>query len=98
MPAPDMKGVQVRSQGFSLWKQKEAREGRITIEKVIEDTGLAKLTVRRFLARDGDVSGSTLGSAAMMANYLDTNLCDLVAVIGADGMEDNAHQEAETGA
>ena len=84
MPGPDMKGVKVASQGFTLWKQKESREGRITIEKVIEETGLAKLTVRRFLAREGDVSGSTMGSAAIMAKYLDTTLCDLVSVIEAD--------------
>lgn len=84
MPGPDMKGVKVSSRGFSLWKQKEALEGRITIEKVIEETGLAKLTVRRFLARDSDVSGSTMGSAAIMAKYLDSNLCDLVSVIEAD--------------
>ncbi len=83
MPGPDMKGVKVTSQGFTLWKQKEAREGRITIEKVIEETGLAKLTVRRFLARAGDVSGSTMGSAALMAMYLDTNLCDLISVEAA---------------
>ena len=84
MPGPDMRGVKVTSQGFTLWKQKEAREGRITIEKVIEETGLAKLTVRRFLARDGDVSGSTMGSAALMAKYLDADLCALVSVVEAE--------------
>lgn len=84
MPAPDMKGIKVRSCGFSLWKQKEAQEGRITIERVIEDTGLAKLTVRRFLAREGDVSGSTLGAAAIMATYLGTTLGELITVAQAE--------------
>lgn len=52
--------------------------------------GLAKLTVRRFLARDGDVSGSTLGSAAIMGKYLGASLIELVTVADEEEAQEAA--------
>jgi hypothetical protein len=74
------RGLRVTSKAFGLWKDKEKREGRrITIDTVCEETRLAKMTVRRFIAAEGsDVSGSPLSSAAVMADYFRVGLEDLL--------------------
>ena len=65
-----------------MWKDKEKREGkRITFEALSEETGLAKMTLRRFLATEGgDVSGSPLASAAVIADYFGVGLGELLTV------------------
>ena len=75
-------GLRVMSNGFGLLKDKEKREGRrITFDTMTEETGLAKMTVRRFTAQDaGDVSGSPLAAAAVMAEYLSVGLGELLTV------------------
>ena len=81
MPATNVQGLTVRSKAFALWKDKEKREGRkITIDALAKETRLAKMTVRRFLATDGDVSGSPLAAAAVLAVYFGTGLDDLLTV------------------
>jgi hypothetical protein len=82
MAAGTTDNLRVVSRGFGLWKDKEKREGRrITFDALSEETGLAKMTLRRFLATDNsDVSGSPLASAAVIANYFDVGLGDLLTV------------------
>ena len=75
------KRLRVRSKAFGLWKDKEKREGRhITIDTICKETGLAKLTVRRFLAPSEDVNGSRLDAAAVLADYFETGLETLLEV------------------
>ena len=76
------RGLRVMSNGFGLLKDKEKREGRrITFDTMTAETGLAKMTARRFTAHDaGDVSGSPLSAAAVMADYLGVSLGDLLTV------------------
>ncbi len=76
------RGLAVTSNGFSLWKDKEKREGRrITIDTLVGETGLAKMTVRRFIAGgEADVSGSPVVAAAVMADYFGVGLGELLAV------------------
>jgi len=75
-------GVRVRSRGHALWKEKEKREGKdITIDAVSKVTGLAKLTVRRFLVpTEQDVNGSSIVSAALLADYFGVGVGDLLEV------------------
>ncbi len=76
------RGLRVMSNGFGLLKDKEKREGRrITFDTMTAETNLAKMTVRRFTAQDaGDVSGSPLAAAAVMADYLGVSLGELLTV------------------
>lgn len=77
----------VVSKVFWLWKAREAKDGRkITLEMLIEEIGLAKMTVRRFTEPDGDVSGSPLSSAAIFAQYFGVSLGEIVTV--AESTED----------
>ena len=82
MAATKERGLRVVSRGFGLLKDKEKREGRrITFDTMTAETGLAKMTVRRFTAADaGDVSGSPVDAAAVMADYLGVGLGDLLDV------------------
>ena len=76
------RGLRVMSNGFGLLKDKEKREGRrITFDTMTTETGLAKMTVRRFTAQDaGDVGGSPLEAAAVMADFLGVGLGELLTV------------------
>lgn len=90
--------LRVISNGFGLWKDKEKREGRrITLDTLSEETGLAKMTVRRFVsAQDGDVSGSPLASAAVFADYFGVDLGELLTVEKADaGSHAGSHRVAQ---
>lgn len=82
MPAlNNARGVRVTSNGFDLLQDKEKREGRrITIENVAKDTGLAKMTVRRFLSKTEDVNGSPVAAAAVMAQYFDVSIGDILQI------------------
>ena len=86
------KGLRVVSTAFGLWKDKEKREGRrITIDTICEETGLAKMTVRRYIAQQGaEVSGSPLLSAAIMADYFGVGLGDLLKVERDEGQPPQA--------
>lgn len=75
------KTPRVVSKVFGLWKAREVTEGRkITLEALIEEIGLAKMTVRRFAEPNGDVSGSPLSSAAVFADYFRVPLSEVVAL------------------
>ena len=82
MPLLNAQGIRVKSHGFSLLRAKESKESRrIPIEAVVKDTGLARMTVRRFLSPEEiDVSGSPLGAAATVAHFLGVSLSDLLSV------------------
>ena len=86
------KGLRVLSTAFGLWKDKEKREGRrITIDTICEETGLAKMTVRRFVAKpDAEVSGSPLLSAAVLAQYFGVGLGDVLKVERDEGQPPQA--------
>jgi hypothetical protein len=74
--------VVIRSRGFSLWKQYEAINGRVKLEKVAEDTGLGLSTVRKFVSEpDADVTGAAILGAWMIARYFGTTLDGLLYVV-----------------
>lgn len=80
----------VVSKVFGLWKAREVAEGRkITLEALIEDIGLAKMTVRRFAEPNGDVSGSPLSSAAVFASYFGVPLSDVVTLGETEPQSEN---------
>lgn len=82
MAIPKETGLRVISRGYDLRmdKQKQDRE-KVSIDRIAEDTGLAKMTVRRFVAEaDADISGSPLLAAAVIAEYFNVPLGDLVTV------------------
>lgn len=75
--------VVIRTRGFSLWKQYEAVNGRLKLEKIAEDTGLGLSTVRKFVAEpDADVTGAAILGAWMIARYFGTTLDGLLYVAG----------------
>jgi hypothetical protein len=81
MPVLKEMGVRVHSNAFTLWKAKEAREKRrIPIDTLIKETGLAKMTVRRFLSTERDVSSAALSSAVILADYFGVPLADLISI------------------
>lgn len=81
MPKVSPTAPRVISLAFNLWKAKEAREERrITQEEIIEQTGLAKMTARRFLEPRGDVSGSPLSTVAAFARYFGVSIGEVVDI------------------
>ena len=76
---PDEQQHKVVSKAFALWKARETDEHkRISMDSIIEDVGLSKTTVRRFLEPNGDVSSSSLSSAAVFAEYFGVQIGDIV--------------------
>ena len=77
-------GLRVKACGFGLLKDKEKREGRrITFDELSDETGLAKMTVRRYVT-DGDVTGSPLVAAVTMAQYFGVGIDDLLVICLVD--------------
>lgn len=89
------KGLRVRSHAFGLWKDKEKREGRdISLDAICRETGLAKLTARRFLVpKEEDVNGSRLDAAAVLAYYFGVGLDALVTIEAGESEEESDHQD-----
>ena len=89
MPLLNAQKVRITSRGFSLLRDKEKREEkRIPIETVVRETGLARMTVRRFLSPDQggvEVGGSPIAAAASIAQFLGVGLGDLLEVEEAEG-------------
>ena len=86
MPAINVKDYRVLSNAFGLWKDKEKKEGRsISIDTIARETGLAKMTVRKFVVGKEDVKGSPLAAAAALADYFGSNLDTLLAVEKIEG-------------
>ncbi len=87
MPAlNNAKGLRVTSRAFNLLQDREKKEGRrISIDAIARDTGLAAMTIRRFVSpsKQQDVNGSSLVAAAMMADYFGVSIGDLIEVENA---------------
>jgi len=86
MAIPKDSGLRVVSKGYDLRSDRDKTTGaRISIDKIAAETGLSKMTVRRFVAdKDADVSGSPLVAAALVAGYFGVGLGDLLQVEAAE--------------
>jgi transcriptional regulator with XRE-family HTH domain len=82
MAVPKQTGLRVTSRGYDLRSDRDKKTGeRVSLDRVAEETGLSKMTVRRFVAdKNADVSGSPLLAAAVIAEYFGVGLGDLLTV------------------
>lgn len=87
MAMPKETGLSVRSRGYDLRSDREKATGkRVALDRIAEETGLSKMTVRRFIAdKHADVSGSPLLAAAVMAQYFGVGLGELLLVETEEG-------------
>lgn len=82
MAVPKNTGMRVISKGYEIRSDRDKETGkRVSIDRIAEDTGLSKMTVRRFVSdKDADVSGSPLLAAAMIAGYFGVEMGALLTV------------------
>ena len=82
MAVPKQSSLRVMSRGYDIRSDHDKQTGkRISIDKIAEETGLSKMTVRRFVSdKDADISGSPLVAAAIVAGFFGVELGELLKV------------------